>query len=424
MADAARRKTIIIIVVCVLVICVLAGLGVGIWAAVRDSKRSRPAQTPSLMPNAERQRLLAAPLMSPSAVPPFTVPTVSATDGLPDSSVLVPKIRTALQRSMQMYVKGIDGPFPIDAVATWVDGTDAAWRAAAAMWYAREKKEHARIAHAPAREPEPVSPFMRDELFYNVHLAATHCPWLRTYFVVASRPQRPWWWPPSGRIGTMRVQLVYHDMIAPAGALLPTFNSNAIQAWIANIPGLAEHFILFDDDFFIGQPLSREHFFTQDGRPALRTYKCNVSSYDVPESATLWDSVCAFTAARIAAASGSSARPHFTEHVAVPILRSLWHELVTNWFRADIAQLRRFRSRTDFVLQYTLLGALHALGETRPIPAHFQTIFFLTGRFGMYMANGSKPPPHMFCINDRMAPGDRAAMDAIIDKYVSNIEKF
>ena len=419
--SAKQRKTIVIVIVVALVLVVLAALGVGIWVAVRDSKR---ASANALA----RQALVRAPLFP---LPAPSTPTgtnqqqqsfMSAAAGLPSPATLVPKVRAALQRSLQQTA-ATAGDFPIDAVVTWVDGTDAAWRADAASWFQRERQAFPRVAHAPAREPEPVPLMTRDELFYNVHMAAAHCPWLRTYFVVAARPQRPWWWPDSGHIGSMQLVLVYHDTIAPPGALLPTFNSFAIQSWLANIPGLAEHFILFDDDFFIGQPMQREHFFAPDGRPVLRTYKCNVSSLDVPVHATLWESVCAFTAAHIVAASGTPHRPHFTEHVAVPVLRSLWHELVTDWFSASIAQFRRFRSRTDIVLQYTLLGVLHALGEIRALPSNVQTVFYLTGRFGPAMAAAAaakRPPPHMFCINDRMGTTDRTAMESIFASIAVN----
>ncbi len=409
-----QRKAIVIAVVVALVLIVLAAIGVGAWAAVRDSKRARAlAQARASM----RQHSLLHNNALATGHSAQQQPFVSAAAGLPSPSVLVPKVRAALQRSLQQTASAA-GPFPIDAVATWVDGTDGAWRASAASWFELEKQAFPRVAHAPAREPEPVPPSTRDELFYNVHMAAAHCPWLRTYFVVTARPQRPWWWPESGRIGSVQLVLVHHDSIAPPGALLPTFNSNAIQSWLANIPGLAEHFILFDDDCFIGQPLQREHFFTSEGRPVLRTYRCNVSTFNVPAHATLWESVCAFTAAHIVAASGTLHRPHFTEHVAVPVLRSLWHELVTDWFSTSVAQFRRFRSRTDFVLQYTLLGVLHALGEIRALPAHIQTVFFLTDRFGPMMAAAAatkRPPPHMFCINDRMGTTDRAAMENIFD---------
>ena len=52
--------------------------------------------------------------------------------------------------------------------------------------------------------------------------------------------------------------------ILPADAL-PTFNSHAIEASLHHIDGLAEHFVYFNDDMFVGRPLRPEPFFTPNG---------------------------------------------------------------------------------------------------------------------------------------------------------------
>jgi hypothetical protein len=55
---------------------------------------------------------------------------------------------------------------------------------------------------------------------------------------------------------------VPHEQIMPADAL-PTFNSTAIEACVQNIPGLSEYFLLFNDDTFIGKPLSPQFWFDE-----------------------------------------------------------------------------------------------------------------------------------------------------------------
>ena len=45
--------------------------------------------------------------------------------------------------------------------------------------------------------------------------------------------------------------------------------SNAIETSIHKIPGLAEHFLLANDDTFVGRPLTKEFFF-QNGSPIIR----------------------------------------------------------------------------------------------------------------------------------------------------------
>ena len=48
--------------------------------------------------------------------------------------------------------------------------------------------------------------------------------------------------------------MVDHAAILPADAL-PTFNSHAIESALHRLPDLAEHFVYFNDDFFLGRPL-------------------------------------------------------------------------------------------------------------------------------------------------------------------------
>ncbi|OHT13513.1 hypothetical protein TRFO_16267 [Tritrichomonas foetus] len=50
---------------------------------------------------------------------------------------------------------------------------------------------------------------------------------------------------------------------------LPTFNSNAIELGLVNIPGLSEHFIYFNDDCFVGRKLEIGDFFDKDGNPIM-----------------------------------------------------------------------------------------------------------------------------------------------------------
>ena len=60
------------------------------------------------------------------------------------------------------------------------------------------------------------------------------------------------------------VTVVPHAEIMPADAL-PTFNSHAIETSLHHVPGLAEHWLYFNDDFFLGRPLRPEALFSPAG---------------------------------------------------------------------------------------------------------------------------------------------------------------
>ncbi len=148
--------------------------------------------------------------------------------------------------------------FPIDAVYTWVDDGDVAWRAAKAQALAAAPDSNTAAASGDARFRN------RDELRYSLRSVYAHAPWIRTIHLVTAG-QRPAW-----LIDHPRVSVVDHTEILPADAL-PTFNSHAIETALHRIDGLSEHFLYFNDDFFLGHPLTPRSFFTPGGLPNLFT---------------------------------------------------------------------------------------------------------------------------------------------------------
>ncbi|MET8154476.1 stealth family protein [Actinoplanes sp. NPDC049668] len=146
--------------------------------------------------------------------------------------------------------------FPIDAVYTWVDGSDPAWQArkktalAANTWL----DEASRLSANDSRYAS------RDELRYS--LRALHCfaPWVRHIFLVTD-DQVPAWLDTEHP----RLTVVSHREIFGSTGRLPTFNSQAIESRLHRIPGLSEHFLYLNDDVFLGRPAAPEMFFTSGG---------------------------------------------------------------------------------------------------------------------------------------------------------------
>lgn len=62
-----------------------------------------------------------------------------------------------------------------------------------------------------------------------------------------------------------KLHVVRHEDFIPS-EFLPTFNSHTIELNIHRIPGLAEHFVYFNDDMFLLRPAAQTDFF-QDGLP-------------------------------------------------------------------------------------------------------------------------------------------------------------
>lgn len=62
-----------------------------------------------------------------------------------------------------------------------------------------------------------------------------------------------------------KIALVNHEDYIPK-QYLPCYNSNLIEIYMHKIPDLTEHFVYFNDDFFIINHLTQKRFFT-DGLP-------------------------------------------------------------------------------------------------------------------------------------------------------------
>lgn len=137
---------------------------------------------------------------------------------------------------------------PIDAVVTWVDTTDQLW----VQQYNRIIGDFSKNAHwTPDAGPEA-------ELSVCLELIRRNMPWVRNTYIVTMRPQKP--------ACLQHEQVVHHDEIG----LGTVFNSHSIETALHKIPGLAEHFLYLNDDFYVMRPVTPRHFFTCDMRPLVR----------------------------------------------------------------------------------------------------------------------------------------------------------
>jgi len=146
--------------------------------------------------------------------------------------------------------------FPIDVVFTWVDNSDPQWQ----QRYQHHKGEAGTNVGRYATDAARFS--NHDELYYSLKSVQKHLPWVRNIFIVTDN-QVPAWFKPSAQ-----VTLVDHRDIMDE-ACLPTFNSHVIEAHLHRIPGLAEHFIYFNDDVFVARNLAAGHFFKGNGIASL-----------------------------------------------------------------------------------------------------------------------------------------------------------
>ncbi|MFF1414682.1 stealth family protein [Streptomyces sp. NPDC058289] len=173
-----------------------------------------------------------------------------------------------------------DIDFPIDAVITWVDGSDPQWRhrrdraEAAAAGVTDGKADEADTSAGADTAGGPVAADAADsgdhrfrdrgELRSCLRSIAAYAPWIRRVFLVTD-DQVPAWL----ALEHPGITVVHHrELFADPGAL-PVFNSHAIETQLHRIPGLAEHYLYFNDDIFLGRPQRPQNYFLPSGLPKV-----------------------------------------------------------------------------------------------------------------------------------------------------------
>jgi hypothetical protein len=197
-------------------------------------------------------------------------------------------------------------PEPIDAVYTWVNGSELMQKRLVAFWQARQAREdqqsiasgvfppstdsahsqHARnhsrhnrtgdhhgnaadgsrdsttaLEHIPADQAEDQSSASRfedhDEMLYSLRSLERFAPWVRRVYIVTNG-QVPTWL----NLDHPRVRVVPHSAIFPDASHLPTFSSPAIEAHLHRIQGLSRRFLYLNDDTFFASPVQPDDFYS------------------------------------------------------------------------------------------------------------------------------------------------------------------
>jgi len=143
----------------------------------------------------------------------------------------------------------------VDAVITWVDGSDPN--------HAQKLKTY---LESLGSEGPPSSRFANcGEIDYCVLSILKFAPWIRNIFIVTDRQTPEIANSISKTPYASKVKIIDHQEIFNGyESYLPTFNSRSIETVLWRIPGISERFIYFNDDFCLIQPVSRNDFFRGD----------------------------------------------------------------------------------------------------------------------------------------------------------------
>ena len=155
----------------------------------------------------------------------------------------------------------------IDFVITWVNMNDPEWQNEFSKYSADRNNTKNGVSKARFRD--------YGFLKYWFRGVEKFAPWVRKIHFVTSG-QKPDWLDESNP----KIHLVSHKDFIPA-EFLPTYNSVVIERYMYRIPGLAEHFVYFNDDFYIINRIGKERFF-RNGLP------CDIAVFDYNPSWSQW----------------------------------------------------------------------------------------------------------------------------------------
>lgn len=282
-----------------------------------------------------------------------------------------------------------DWPFPIDLVYTWVDADDPVWQ-----------EQRAKLAGQDIPSASPLASvnaarwYSRDELRFSLRSAWMYAGFVRKIFIVTNG-QVPDWLEASPDVSVVTHDMLYEDLND-----LPTFNSNHIETVLHRIPGLAEHFLYLNDDFFFASPAKPSDYFTRSGICHIFTSSRFLDQRPLTEHDRATVAAHKNTRDLIAAKLGHNVSQKF-RHAPYVMRKSVWQE-IDDLFGHELANTRhnRFRSWEDLNGQflYCHYALLKGYGITAPISYKYLEV--LDDDFELRLSELDDHKTQVFCLND------------------------
>lgn len=317
--------------------------------------------------------------------------------------------------------KNKDQPFPIDLVYTWVDSSDEKWLKS----YEKQRKKsklHINQKNFASRYES------FEEFRYSLRTVEKFLlPMINKIYIVTAN-QIPKWINTDLPI----IQFVSHSDIFPnycsykkasenpdskrQGMCLPTFNSNAIDFSLINIPNLSEHFIYCNDDMYFGNHVNWTDFFDEFGRPKFiskdkdwghirsewHSYK--LMTFDSEQGGKQFTAMVANTITTFMDKFGlkNPVEAEFS-HIPFPMTKTLFREVIEA-FKDKIDQTIQSRFRLATNLQMETLMIQYGLYKQKAVKIKRSSrncrFFVADTEIGFYnLVAYAKKKPKMFCIN-------------------------
>ena len=308
--------------------------------------------------------------------------------------------------------RSFDGP--IDVVYTWVDSADESWQ--------RERSRYGVDTPLPPSADNDERFLDRDELRFSLRSLWMYAPFVRKVYLVTSGHKPAWL-----DLDHDRIELVTHESIFPDPGALPTFNSHAIEACLHRIPGLAEHFLYLNDDFFFGREVTPADLFSRSGLPRARFAPSQFVLEGAPPDDAIPTDWAAYNATRLIERDFGMTFDRKHQHVPYSLSSSLLREMEKRYpDEFEATRRARFRSPTDLAIP-SMFASYFAVASGRAIewettPGDY--VYADTGRADADERYSEiiRTRPKFFCLNSTLHGAiDLAGQAQAITRLLSQI---
>jgi hypothetical protein len=157
----------------------------------------------------------------------------------------------------------------IDFVVAWVDGNDPQLNKLRLKYW----QEQDQSSCTPKPNPPPSQYANNNEIIYCIASILRNAAFVRRIHVITDRQT-----PALEALADFgfsdaelaKISIVDHrDIFGNLAELAPTFNAMSIETLIHRTPGLADHFVYMNDDFFILKPTSPSDYFAAPETPIV-----------------------------------------------------------------------------------------------------------------------------------------------------------
>ena len=327
--------------------------------------------------------------------------------GLDSGAIGGPPVKTVVNRKLQGEQICTD----VDVVFTWVNGSDPEHRA--------KMKEYGYKWDGGYRD--------YGTLRYALRSVDQFMPWARNIIIVTNG-QVPSWLNTSAP----RLRLVTHNTIFHDPEVLPTFNSNAIEANLGHIPDLAPCLLFLNDDMLFARDINIETFFDSHGNLKVDISHSFVAPERLHSLRNLWHSSVTYSNDLLQSyyysSSGTLVRHPYTSHACYAMRSDILSAVEKHWPDETIkTSSHKFRQEDDLAIPFLQMNvALEEFGASVATDEHGESrtmysVWTPDHNKNVRAWNSLWSKPHVcICINDRL--DNSAASQREIDFLIEMLD--